>query len=205
MLNKSQTKRLLKYRMALLRLKKMGLSRAYSHSIADETDETAAIIRKDFSHCGIKGAKRGGYNIDETLEELRKLFGREKEQNVILVGLGNIGVALVKYDGYKQSNFNLVAAFDIDRTKLSKRYNIPVYSMDNVKEIVDAFDVSVAILAVPESFAQEVSHYLVDCGIKGILNFAPVLLKVPDHVLVNNINIMVELERLMYHIGIRQR
>lgn len=205
MLNKAQTKRLQKYRMALLRLKKMGLTRAFSHSIADETEESPSIIRKDFSLCGIKGNRRGGYNIDETLEELVKLFGREKEQNVILVGLGNIGLALVNYDGYKHSNFNLVAAFDIDRSKISKRFNIPVYSMDSVKEIVDAFDVSVAILAVPESFAQETCHYLIDCGIKGILNFAPVLLKVPEHALVNNINIMVELERLMYHIGIRQK
>jgi len=188
-----------------MRLKRMGLTRAFSYSIADETEESPEIIRKDFSQCGIRGNRRGGYVIEDTLEALKKLFGREKEQNVILVGLGNIGVALVKYEGYKQSNLNLVAAFDIDRAKLTKRYNVPVYGMDQVKDIVEAFDVSVAILAVPESYAQETCHYLIDCGIKGILNFAPVLLKVPSHALVNNINILVELERLMYHIGVMQK
>ncbi|HOI00411.1 MAG TPA: redox-sensing transcriptional repressor Rex [Bacteroidales bacterium] len=205
MLNKAQTKRLQKYRMALLRLRRMGLTRVFSYTIAGETDESPEIIRKDFSQCGIRGNRRGGYLIEETLASLEKLFGREKEQNVILVGLGNIGVALVKYDGYKQSNFNLVAAFDIDRSKLSRRFNLPVYGMDHVREVVEAFDVKVAILAVPESYAQETCHYLIDCGITGILNFAPVLLKVPSHAMVNNINIMVELERLMYHIGIKQK
>jgi redox-sensing transcriptional repressor len=79
-----------------------------------------------------------------------------------------------------------------------------VYSLENLREVIDTFDVSVAILAVPEFSAQETTRYLVENGIRGILNFAPVLLKVPDHVLVNNINVMIELERLMYHIGINR-
>jgi redox-sensing transcriptional repressor len=131
------------------------------------------------------------------------LFGREKEQNVILVGLGNIGSALIKYEDYRQSNMNMVAAFDIDPAKRTRRYSVPVYSLENLGEVITAFDVSVAILAVPEFSAQETTHYLVENGIRGILNFAPVLLKVPENVLVNNINIMIELERLMYHIGVK--
>ncbi len=200
-----QTKRLLSYRMALLRLKKMGLKKAYSHTLSEETGVSAVLIRKDFSQCGIRGKRRGGYDVDYLLDELKKLFGREKEQNVVLVGLGNIGSALIKYEGYRQSNMNLVAAFDIDPAKRTRRYSVPVYSLENLREVADAFDVSVAILAVPEFSAQETAHYMVENGIRGILNFAPVLLKLPGHVLVNNINIMVEMERLMYHIGIREK
>jgi redox-sensing transcriptional repressor len=204
MINLLQTKRLQSYRMALLRFKNMGLKKAYSHTLSDETGVSAVLIRKDFSQCGIRGNRRGGYDIEMLLYELKKLFGREKEQNVILVGLGNIGSALIKYEDYRQSNMNMVAAFDIDPAKRTRKYPVPVYSLENLGEVIDAFDVSVAILAVPEFSAQETTNYLVDNGISGILNFAPVLLKVPGHVLVNNINIMIELERLMYHIGVRQ-
>jgi redox-sensing transcriptional repressor len=205
MINLLQTKRLQKYRMALLRLKKMGLKKTFSYSLSEETGVSAVLIRKDFSQCGIKGKRRGGYDIDQLLNQLKLFFWREKEQNVILVGLGNIGQALVKYEGYRQSNMNLVAAFDIDPAKRSRRYPVPVYSPENIREVCDAFDVTVAILAVPEFSAQETAHYLVENGIRGILNFAPVLLKMPEHVLVNNINILIELERLMYHIGIKQK
>jgi len=205
MINLIQTKRLQRYRMALLRLKKMGLKKTFSHSLSEETGVSAVLIRKDFSQCGIRGKRRGGYDIDLLLDELKLLFGREKEQNVILVGLGNIGSALIKYEDYRQSNMNMVAAFDIDPAKRSRRYSVPVYSLENLGEVISAFDVSVAILAVPEFSAQETTHYLVENGITGILNFAPVLLKVPEHVLVNNINIMIELERLMYHIGVRHK
>lgn len=202
MVNLVQTKRIQKYRMALLRFKKMGLNRTFSHSLSEETGISAVVIRKDFSQFRIRGKRRGGYDIDLLLGELKKLFGHEKEQNVIIVGLGNIGSALVKYEDYRQSNMNMVAAFDIDPAKRTRRYSVPVYSLENLREVIDTFDVSVAILAVPEFSAQETTRYLVENGIRGILNFAPVLLKVPDHVLVNNINVMIELERLMYHIGI---
>lgn len=205
MINLLVTKRLQRYRMALLRLKKMGLKKAYSHTLSEETGVSSVLIRKDFSQCGIRGKRRGGYDIDNMLDELKKLFGREKEQNVIIVGLGNIGTALMKYEGYRQSNMNMVAAFDIDPARRTRRYSVPVYSPESLREVIDAFDVSVAILAVPEFSAQESAHYLVENGIRGILNFAPVLLKVPGHVWVNNINIIIELERLMYHIGVRQK
>ncbi len=204
MVNLVQTKRLQKYRMALLRFKKMGLKKTFSHSLSEETSVSAVLIRKDFSQCGIRGKRRGGYDIDLLLGELKKIFGHEKEQNIIIVGLGNIGSALVKYEDYRQSNMNMVAAFDIDPAKRTRRYPVPVYSLENLREVIDTFDVSVAILAVPEFSAQETSRYLVENGIRGILNFAPVLLKVPDHVLVNNVNVMIELERLMYHIGVIQ-
>jgi redox-sensing transcriptional repressor len=90
---------------------------------------------------------------------------------VILVGLGNIGSALIKYEGYRQSNMNMVAAFDIDPLKRTRRYSVPVYSLENLREIIEAFDVSIAILAVPEFSAQETAQYLVENGINGNIEF----------------------------------
>ena len=197
-----QTKRLLKYRMGLIRLKKMGLERVFSYTLGKEAGVSAELVRKDFSKFGIKGNRRGGYEIDDLLSSVEKIFGKDRVQNVVIMGMGNMGKALSHYRGFSDNNMNIVAGFDIDPAKINKKFHIPIYPVDNLKEIIDAFHVSVAILAVPEIAAQETCDLLVRSGIKGILNLAPVLLKVPDDVFVNNVNLMVELERLMYHSGV---
>src|SRR5664280_2630959 len=99
-----------------------------------------------------------------------------------IIGMGNMGLALSKYSKFVQRNMNVVATFDIDPFKQKLRSGIPVYSMSRLKEIIDRFNVKVAIIAVPEISAQEVADELVRHGITGIVNFAPVLLKVPPQV-----------------------
>lgn len=198
----TQTKRLLRYRMGLMRLKKMGLERVFSYTLGKETGVSAELVRKDFSAFGIKGHRRGGYDIDNLLSSLERIFGKDRVQNVIVVGMGNMGKAISMYKGFQDHNMNVVAGFDIDPAKLNKKFHIPVYPLENMGEVIDAFNVSVAVLTVPEVSAQEAADNLIGQGIQGILNLAPVLLKTPDHVLVNNVNLMVELERLMYHSGV---
>ena len=114
--------------------------------------------------------------------------------------MGNLGLALSKYSKFVQRNMNVVATFDIDPFKQKQRLDIPVYSMNRLKEIIDRFSVKVAILAVPEISAQEVSDELIRHGIKGIVNFAPVLLKVPPDVILNNVNLCDELESVIYFV-----
>jgi redox-sensing transcriptional repressor len=114
--------------------------------------------------------------------------------------MGNLGLALSKYSKFVQRNMNIVATFDIDPFKQKMRSDIPVYSMSRLKEIIDRFSVKVAILAVPEISAKEVSDELVAVGIKGIVNFAPVLLKVPPDVVINNVNLSDELESVIYYV-----
>jgi redox-sensing transcriptional repressor len=114
--------------------------------------------------------------------------------------MGNLGLALSKYSKFVQRNMNIVATFDIDPFKQKIRSGIPVYSMSRLKEIIDRFRVKVAILAVPEISAQEVSDELVRAGIKGIVNFAPVRLKVPPEVVINNVNLSDELESVIYYV-----
>jgi len=176
----------------------MGVEKVFSYTLANETGVTSDQVRKDFSEFNIKGNKRGGYEINDLLETMENIFHRNKDHNIVLIGMGNMGLALSKYSKFVQRNMNIVATFDIDPFKQKIRSDIPVYSMSRLQEIIDRFRVRVAIIAVPEISAQEVSDELVRLGIRGIVNFAPFLLKVPPDVVINNVNLCDELESVIY-------
>ena len=178
----------------------MGVERVYSYTLANETGVTSDQVRKDFSEFKITGNKRGGYNIDVLLEKMESIFHRNQDHNIVLIGMGNMGLALSKYSRFVQRNMNIVATFDIDPFKQKQRSDIPVYSMNRLKEIIERFRVKVAIIAVPEISAQEVADELVRHGIKGIVNFAPVLLRMPPDVVINNVNLCDELESVIYYV-----
>jgi AT-rich DNA-binding protein len=178
----------------------MGVEKVFSYTLANETGVTPEQVRKDFSEFGIKGNKRGGYEINGLLDIMENLFHRNKDHNIVLIGMGNLGLALSKYSKFVQRNMNVVATFDIDPFKQKIRSDATVYSMSRLKEIIDRFRVKVAILAVPEISAQEVADELIRLGIKGIVNFAPVLLKVPTDVIINNVNLCDELESVIYYV-----
>jgi len=178
----------------------MGVEKVFSYTLANDTGVTPDQVRKDFSEFGIRGNKRGGYEISDLLEKMENIFHRNKDHNIVLIGMGNLGLALSKYSKFVQRNMNIVATFDIDPFKQKIRSDIPVYSMSRLKEIIDRFRIKVAILAVPEISAQQVSDELVRAGIKGIVNFAPVLLKVPPEVVINNVNLCDELESVIYYV-----
>ena len=178
----------------------MGMEKVFSYTLAEEAGVTPEQVRKDFSEFGIKGNKRGGYRIDELLEKIEGLFYRNKDHNIVLIGMGNLGMALSKYSRFIQRNMNIVATFDIDPFKQKARTELPVYGMDRLKEIIHRFRVKVAIITVPEISAQKVCDDLVKLGIKGIINFAPVMLKVPPDVVVNNVTLCDELESVIYYV-----
>ncbi|MDY0098980.1 MAG: redox-sensing transcriptional repressor Rex, partial [Bacteroidales bacterium] len=147
---KNSLKRLFLYRACLVRLRTMGVEKVFSYTLAGETGVTADQVRKDFSEYGIKGNKKGGYEINDLLDRLEKIFHRNKDHNIVLIGMGNLGQALSKYNKFVQRSMNVVATFDIDPFKQKMRSEIPVYPMVRVKEIIDRFRVRVAIIAVPE-------------------------------------------------------
>ncbi len=188
------------YRASLTRLKLMGIRRVFSYTLANETGVTSDQVRKDFAEFNIKGNKRGGYEIESMLASMEEIFHRKKELNMVLLGMGNLGQALSKYSKFVQRNMNIVATFDIDPFKQKIRSDIPVYSMSRLEEIISRFRVKVAILAVPEISAQEVTDELIRYGIKGIVNFAPLLIKVPADIVVNNVNLSDELESVLYFV-----
>jgi redox-sensing transcriptional repressor len=197
---KNSLRRIFLYRASLHRLKLMGVDKVFSYTLANETGVTSDQVRKDFSEFNIRGNKRGGYDINDLLEKMESIFHKNKEHNIVLIGMGNLGQALSKYSRFVQRDMNIVATFDIDPFKQKTRSELPVYNMSRLKEIIDRFKVKVAILAVPEISAQEVTDELIRLKIKGIINFAPVLLKVPPTIVVNNVNLCDELESVIYYV-----
>lgn len=198
---RSDIKRMLQYKLCLLRFKELGVSTIYSHNLGDAAGVTAVQVRKDFSQYGIKGRKRGGYIIEELLLDMNKIFG-ESQKNIVIVGMGNIGKALSQYnERFVKKNLHIIAGFDIDPSKQNKSFGIPIYPIEKIEEIIKHHRVTTAIIAVPFQIAQEVCNILVAAGIKGILNFAPVILKVPEEIVIDNINLSNKLEGILYNIG----
>ncbi|HVN57217.1 MAG TPA: redox-sensing transcriptional repressor Rex [Bacteroidales bacterium] len=197
---KNSLKRIFLYRACLQQQKLMGVEKVFSYTLAEETGVTADQVRKDFSEFKIKGNKRGGYDINELLERMEILFHRNKDNNIILIGMGNMGQALSKYGKFIQRHMNIVATFDIDPFKQKSRSGVQVYPMSRVKEIINRFNVKIAIVAVPEISAQSVINELAGYGIRGIVNFAPGLLKVPANVIINNVNLSDELESVIFYV-----
>jgi redox-sensing transcriptional repressor len=192
-------KRLLRYRNSLKKMQELGFETVYSYNLGRETAVSPEQVRKDFSQFGIKGNKKGGYNINELLLTISDIFRKDELQKVIVIGAGNIGNAILQYKGFQKYMIQVVAAFDIDPAKCKKKQSIPVYSLDKLSKICREMEIKTAIMTVPEMVAQDVANLLIEAGIKGILNFAPTILKVPSHITVNNICIGHELESLIYH------
>jgi len=196
---KKNIRRLLLYRLCLVKFKEMGFKKVYSYNLGHEAGVSAEQIRKDFSQFGIRGNKKGGYELDHLLERLNHIFKKNEAQKVIIVGMGNMGRALSHYEcGFTERKQYIVAGFEVDPVKIRKTYNIPVFQMSYLPDFIKENDIKIAILAVPSISAQEVCSKLVNAGIKGIMNFAPVILQVPEDVTVNNVNLCDELECIMY-------
>jgi redox-sensing transcriptional repressor len=195
---KKSLRRILLYRGSLLRLQALGVKKVYSYTLGKETGVSAEQVRKDFSEYQIKGNQRGGYNVDALINEMEMIFYKNGSQNIIVVGRGNIGSSLANYSRFIQRNINIVATFDIDPSKQRIRSDIPAYTMDRLGEIINRFNVRTAIIAVPDIAAQAVCDQLMEYRIEGIINFAPVILKVPEDIVVNNINLSDEIESVIY-------
>ena len=193
------SRRLLSYRLSLLHFKDVGLEDVFSHMLAAETGYSATLIRKDFSKLRITGKRRGGYSIASIIESIDAHFGDKGINKVVLVGMGNIGTAVSRYKDFYKHNITIIAAFDIDPFKQRKRYSLPVYPMGKCQEIIKENNIETAIIAVPALSAQSICDQLILCGIKGILNFAPVNLNVPEAVFVSNVSLTDELRRVIFH------
>lgn len=205
-MNSDMLVRITRYYRALNRLRSIGLEKVFAHNLADAAGVSAAIVRKDFSILEIHGQKRGGYEIVELIARLGSILGKGDPQNVIVIGCGRIGKALMHYSGFEPDGIRIVAGFDSDPLVYSDAsHPIPVYPLSRLEEVVEAMDVNVAIITVPESSAADCYQRLVEANIQGVLNFSPVTLK-PQIVegklkpIVHNINIALELEQIFYEI-----
>jgi len=158
-------------------------------------------VRKDFSLFGISGNKKGGYQLDVLIEKLQTLLGKDRSQEVIIAGVGNIGSALIKYKNFESESIRIIAGFDVDPTKINRKLRVPVFPLNEMHRFVLERGIKVGIIAVPDIAAQEVFDQMVSSGIKGILNFTPVRFRGAEEVVINNVNLQIELENVIYFVN----
>lgn len=184
----------------LQRLKTNSIRTVSSEALSKAAGVKSTQLRKDLAYFGQFGTRGLGYDVEQLSKMISDLLGTNSLQPVILVGVGNLGRALLSYRGFEQEGFEIVAAFDADAGKRTRDAKQPIYGMEKLSEVVKNHGVKMAILTLPAAAAQEVANTLIDLGIGGILNFAPIVLHVPEDVMVNNVNLAIELETLSYFI-----
>ena len=193
--------RLSVYLRCLHRLKANAIRTVSSDALAAAAGVKPTQLRKDLTYFGQFGTRGLGYDVEQLARMIVDLLGTNSLQPVILVGVGNLGLALLSYRGFEQEGFEIVAAFDVDpERRREKTVTQPIHSMDKLSGFVRERGVRMDILTVPAIVAQEVANQLVDAGITGVLNFSPIVLQVPEAVMVNNVNLAIELENLSYFI-----
>lgn len=189
------------YLRCLARLKDNAVSTVSSETLAKVAGVKSTQLRKDLTYFGQFGTRGLGYDVEQLSQMIADELGTKSLQPVVLVGVGNLGLALLSYRGFEKEGFEIVAAFDIDPTrKRDKKISLEIQGMDELAAVIRGRNVRMAILTVAAAAAQEVTNTLVGCGVTGILNFAPIVLHVPEEVMVNNVNLAIELENLSYFI-----
>jgi redox-sensing transcriptional repressor len=189
------------YHRCLQKLSANGQETVSSTTLAKAAGVKPAQLRKDLGYFGQFGTRGLGYPVEGLISTIREALGREQLQPVILVGAGNLGSALLRYQGFHKEGFEVVAAFDAKPDEARARaLSIPVHDATELEVFIEKNGVKLAILCVPVGSAQEVVNRLVSAGIQGILNFSPIMLEVPAEVTVNNVDLALELEHLGYFI-----
>ncbi len=180
----------------LSRLDRQGVSVISSHNLSAICKVGASQLRKDLMPIpGASGKQSVGYSVKSLLVSLQHMMHRDQNDEVILVGVGSFGAALIKYRGFEANGFKIIAAFDLHPT-IIENSEVTVYGMDALESFLCGHEVKFAILAVPESAAKNVADQLVRLGINRLLNLTPALLNVPDPVKVSNVNLVYEMEYL---------
>jgi len=191
--------RLSLYRRLLNTLRAEGAQNVYSHQLAELAGSTAAQVRRDLMAVGYSGSPGCGYEIAGLLESLREFLDAPGGQGVVLVGVGNLGKALLAYFAGRRPNPRIVAALDNDPQKTGcTMHGCRCYSVEKLAEVVRQRGIRLAIITVPASAAQEVADRLVRAGVRGLLNFAPVRLHVPPGIHVDDIDMTTSLEKVAY-------
>ncbi|MEG6616815.1 redox-sensing transcriptional repressor Rex [Peptococcaceae bacterium 1198_IL3148] len=191
--------RLSAYSKYLKRLEKKGIDSVSSGDIAQGVGVKPAQVRKDLSSFGEFGTRGVGYKVQDLVHYISNILGLTHPWNVILIGAGKVGSALVTYGEFKERGFNIVAVFDNDLTKIGKKIvDLEVMAVEQMPEIIERYDVQIAIIAVPPQYGQQAADMVVANNIKGILNFAPTSLNLPPDVNIQNVDLSASLESITY-------
>jgi redox-sensing transcriptional repressor len=193
--------RLSVYLRCLARLKDKNIQTVSSEALAKVAGVKPTQLRKDLTYFGQFGTRGLGYDVADLSRMISDELGTTRLQPVILVGVGHLGLALISYRGFEKEGFEIVAGFDLEPERpRDKQIKQPILGMEGLPDFVRKNRIRMAILSVPAAVAQEVGNILVAAGIMGILNFSPIVIDVPEEVMVNNVNLAIELENLSYFI-----
>jgi redox-sensing transcriptional repressor len=173
-----------------------------SKQLGESLGLTDAQVRKDLAYFGQFGHPGIGYRVDDLIAQVRHILGTDKTWNVLLVGAGNLGRALMSYRGFNNKGFNLVAVFDNDPAKIGKKFGaFAIQPLAELQETIRKHAIRLAIMTVPAEVAQDVANRLVEAGVRGLLNFAPVSLQLPPEIALNAVDLAVSLEQLSFQVN----
>ncbi|MBM3671531.1 MAG: redox-sensing transcriptional repressor Rex [Actinobacteria bacterium] len=188
------------YYRALLEIADQDVTTVSSEQLAELAGVNAAKVRKDLSYLGTYGTRGVGYVVGELVDEIANELGLTHDWPVVIVGLGNLGHALANYRGFGARGFRIVALVDTDGSKVGRPLGeLTIESLDELDVIVAQREVAIGVIAVPAPAAQEVADRLVAAGVGSILNFAPTVVTVPDHVTLRKVDLATELQILSFY------
>lgn len=192
--------RLPEYLRALHHFAEAGLETVSSDALAGAAGVNSAKLRKDLSHLGSYGTRGVGYDVALLVNQIESVLGLTQRRAVVLVGVGNLGHALAGYGGFASRGFRIAALLDADASRVGERINgLVVRHMTELDAIMEEHHINIALIATPAHAAQAVADQLVAAGVTSILNFAPVVLSVPEGVDVRKVDLAVELQILSFH------
>jgi redox-sensing transcriptional repressor len=197
--------RLSRYFRTLKQLETSGVETVSSEELARRNNVTSAQVRKDFSFFGAFGRRGLGYNVRDLKGNISRILGLNQEWHLALVGVGNIGHALLNFRQFQEQNFHFRLLLDSDPDKIGTVINgLEVKNLDHLAEEIRQKHVDIAVIAVPAESAQKVGDALVAAGVRAILNFAPITLITPQNVTVRNENMVIEIEHLSFVLANKQ-
>jgi redox-sensing transcriptional repressor len=197
------TARLSVYLRSLEALEAAGVNSISSKGLAEQFHLNAAQIRKDLAYFGEFGVRGVGYYVKDLRRHLREILGLNRQLKVVIMGAGNLGLALADYPGFRHEGFDIVALFDAAREKVGQysRTGVPIRAPKDLDRLVERERVDIAVIAVPADAAQSVVDTVAQSGIKAILNFSPGALRVPRGVKLKNVDLTVSLESLSFYLA----
>lgn len=199
-------RRLPKYHRYLNELKEKGINRISSQELSKLTGFTASQIRQDLNNFGGFGQQGYGYNVDDLYNELGKILGFDRNHTAVIVGTGNLGQAIANYKGVNEGGFRILSLFDRNPKVIGKKiHDIEVRDINLLEEYISENNIDIAIITVPKEGAQPIADRLVKAGIKGIWNFAPTDLVVPENIIVEDVRLKESLLILSYFLSDQEK
>ncbi len=192
-------RRLSLYLRSLKRLRAGGVNLASSEDVTKFLNVSPTQLRKDLSYFGEFGKRGVGYDVSSLVKNIEKILGTDTVWGIAIAGVGKLGSALLGYPGFFEFNLKISTAFDSDPAKVGKIIaGIKIEDISRLKQVIREKNIKIAVLSVPGEAAQETAEKLAQCGVRAILNFAPVNLVLPKDIFVSNVDMATELESLVY-------